>query len=99
MVGREVLFLVDKKKSQPGEVVLSVDQLSAENDRGLPALRDVSLQVHAGEILGIAGVAGNGQRELAEKLTRVGQPPSGKKLFSNMALGAHTDWMEVRQRH
>ena len=98
MVGREVLFLVQKKKSQPGEVVLSVDQLSAENDRGLPALRDVSLQVHAGEILGIAGVAGNGQRELAEILTGLRQPTSGKMLFSNIPLDAHTDWMEVGQR-
>jgi general nucleoside transport system ATP-binding protein len=98
MVGREVLFLVQKKKSQPGEVILSVDQLSAENDRGLPALRDVSLQVHAGEILGIAGVAGNGQRELAEILTGLRQPTSGKMLFNNVPLDAHTDWMEVGQR-
>jgi ABC-type uncharacterized transport system ATPase subunit len=98
MVGREVLFLVEKKKSQPGEVVLSVDQLSAENDRGLPALREVSLQVHAGEILGIAGVAGNGQRELAEILTGLRQPTSGKMLFSNVPLNAHTDWLEVGQR-
>src|SRR6266508_862890 len=59
MVGRDVLFLVDKKKSKPGNVVLSVENVCAENDRGLPGLRSVSLQVRAGEILGIAGVAGN----------------------------------------
>jgi len=98
MVGREVLFLVEKKKAKPGHVVLSVDKLGAENDRGLPALRDVSLQVCAGEILGIAGVAGNGQRELAEVLTGLRQPTSGKLLFGNLPLDAHTNWMEVGQK-
>jgi ABC-type uncharacterized transport system ATPase subunit len=95
MVGREVLFLVEKKKAHPGEVVLSVDKLCAENDRGLPALRDISLQVRAGEILGIAGVAGNGQRELAEVLTGLRVPTSGKMLFGDISLDSHTDWMEV----
>jgi len=98
MVGREVLFLVEKKKAKPGHIVLSVDKLGAENDRGLPALRDVSLQVCAGEILGIAGVAGNGQRELAEVLTGLRQPTSGKLLFGNLPLDAHTNWMEVGQK-
>jgi len=98
MVGRDVLFLLEKKKAQPGDVVLSVDKLCAENDRGLPGLRDVSLQVRAGEILGIAGVAGNGQRELAEVLTGLRQPTSGKLLFGNMTLDGHTNWMEVGQK-
>jgi ABC-type uncharacterized transport system ATPase subunit len=98
MVGREVLFLLEKKKSQPGHVVLSVDNLCAENDRGLPALRDLSLQVRAGEILGIAGVAGNGQRELAEVLTGLRQPTSGKLLFGNLPLDANTNWMEVGKK-
>jgi general nucleoside transport system ATP-binding protein len=98
MVGREVLFLITKKKSQPGEVVLSVENLCGENERGLPALRDVSLQVRAGEILGIAGVAGNGQRELAEVLTGLRHHTSGKLLFGNVPLDAHTNWMEVGQK-
>src|SRR5215216_697504 len=98
MVGRDVLFLVQKTKAQPGEVVLAVDNLCAENDRGLPALRDVSLQVCAGEILGIAGVAGNGQRELAEVLTGLRQPTAGKALFGDIPLDSHTDWMEVGQK-
>jgi general nucleoside transport system ATP-binding protein len=98
MVGREVLFLVEKKKVKPGHVVLSVDKLFAENDRGLPALRDLSLQVRAGEILGIAGVAGNGQRELAEVLTGLRQPISGELLFENVPLGTHTNWMKVGQK-
>jgi simple sugar transport system ATP-binding protein len=69
MVGREVLFYVDKAPCQPGPVALDIASVSAENDRGLPALRDISLRVRAGEIVGVAGVAGNGQRELAEVIT------------------------------
>lgn len=69
MVGRTVLLTVDKAPAEPGDVVLDVVGLSAENDIGLPAVRDVSLQVRAGEILGIAGVEGNGQRELVQALT------------------------------
>ena len=68
MVGREVVFRIDKKQVEPGEVVLSVKDLRAENDKGLPALRGVSLEVREGEIVGLAGVAGNGQSELAETL-------------------------------
>jgi simple sugar transport system ATP-binding protein len=69
MVGRSVLLTVDKQPAQAGDVVLDVVDLSANNDIGLPAVRDVSLQVRAGEILGIAGVEGNGQRELVQALT------------------------------
>lgn len=98
MVGRDVLFLVEKKKSEPGDVVLSVEKLCAQNDRGLPAIRDLSLQVRSGEILGIAGVAGNGQRELAEVLTGLRVPTSGKIIFENNALDTHTNWLEIGQK-
>jgi general nucleoside transport system ATP-binding protein len=66
MVGREVLFQLDKAPAQPGDVRLALDHVQALDDKFLPALRDVSISVRSGEILGIAGVAGNGQRELAE---------------------------------
>ncbi|MFM9049963.1 MAG: ABC transporter ATP-binding protein [Actinomycetota bacterium] len=69
MVGRGVLLQVDKQAARPQEVILDVQGLSATDDLGLPAVRDVSLQVRAGEILGIAGVEGNGQRELVQALT------------------------------
>ncbi len=69
MVGREVLFHLSKKARRPGRVVLEVEELEALNDKGLPALRGISFTIHEGEILGIAGVAGNGQRELAEVIT------------------------------
>ncbi len=68
MVGREVLFRIEKKPAKAGEVVMEVEDLQAEDDKGLPALKGVSLQVRSGEILGLAGVAGNGQRELAQAI-------------------------------
>lgn len=64
MVGREILFCVEKKEAVPGEVVLELDNVRAFDDKGLPALKGINLTVRAGEIVGIAGVAGNGQREL-----------------------------------
>jgi len=77
MVGREVLFHIEKKAVPPGEVVLEVQDLHALSDRGLPALKGVSFSVRRGEILGIAGVAGNGQRELAEVLTGLRKATGG----------------------
>jgi ABC-type uncharacterized transport system ATPase subunit len=69
MVGRDVVFTVEKKPHDPGAVVLEVNKVSAENDKGVPALRSLSLEIRSGEILGIAGVAGNGQTELAQVIS------------------------------
>ena len=69
MVGREVLLRVDKKPAEPGEPLLKVADLSVLDDRGLEAVRDVTFDVRAGEIVGIAGVDGNGQSELIDALT------------------------------
>lgn len=66
MVGREVLFRLEKPECRPGEPRLRLVDVEALNNKGLPALRKLSLTVRSGEIVGIAGVAGNGQRELAE---------------------------------
>ena len=68
MVGRKVLLRVDKTPATPGEVVLDVKNLKVVNDQGVERLRGIDLQVRAGEVLGIAGVAGNGQSELLEVL-------------------------------
>lgn len=69
MVGREVIFNLQRSLLQPGAPVLEVKDVHAENDKGLPALQGISLTIRQGEILGLAGVAGNGQRELAEVVT------------------------------
>ncbi len=69
MVGRPVLFDFDRTKTQIGDVCLRLEDLQVRNERGALAVKGVSLEVRAGEILGIAGVAGNGQRELAEAIT------------------------------
>lgn len=78
MVGREVILKVDKRKAKPGEVVLEVENLRVTDDRGLEAVKDVSLEVRAGEVLGVAGVQGNGQTELVEALTGLRKIDSGK---------------------
>lgn len=69
MVGRTVVFAVKKKPQKPGDVILSVKEVYAENNKGISALNGVSLDVRSGEILGVAGVSGNGQSELAEVIT------------------------------
>ncbi len=78
MVGREVLFLVEKAPAQPGPEVLAIENLACQNDRGLPALRELSLTVRVGEVVGLAGVAGNGQTELAEVITGVRPASAGR---------------------
>jgi simple sugar transport system ATP-binding protein len=79
MVGRDVILRVSKGPAHPGEARLAVRDLTARSDRGLPALRGVSLEVHSGEILGIAGVAGNGQTELEEVIAGL-RPATGGEV-------------------
>jgi ABC-type uncharacterized transport system ATPase subunit len=69
MVGREVILTVDKEPARPQDVVLKVENLRAEDDRHQPVVNGVNLKVRAGEVLGVAGVQGNGQTELVEVLT------------------------------
>ena len=78
MVGREVLLRVDKTPSQPKEPLLTVENLTVLDDRELEAVRDVSFEVRAGEIVGIAGVDGNGQTELIDALTGLRKTQSGR---------------------
>ena len=65
MVGRDVLMELPERQGEPGDVVLSVKNLSVNNERGLTAVDDISFEVHEREVVGIAGVSGNGQTELA----------------------------------
>jgi ABC-type uncharacterized transport system ATPase subunit len=78
MVGREVLLRVGKTAAEPGEPLLTVEDLRVLDERKLEAVRGISLEVRAGEIVGIAGVDGNGQSELVEAITGLRRPESGR---------------------
>jgi ABC-type uncharacterized transport system ATPase subunit len=78
MVGREVLLRVEKKPAEPGEPLLEVENLWVEDDRGLTAVKGVSFQVRAGEIVGLAGVDANGQSELIDAITGLRRVRDGK---------------------
>ena len=82
MVGREVILSVDKGAAQAGDEVLVLSDVEVNNDRDLPAVRGVSLSVRAGEILGVAGVQGNGQSELLEALTGLRELLGGSVLIN-----------------
>lgn len=87
MVGREVVLRVSKSKNKPGDVMLSVQDLVVEDERGVQALGGVNLDVRAGEIYGIAGIEGNGQTELVEAITGLRGVRSGDvKLLKKSLL-------------
>ncbi len=98
MVGREVGFAPDHDQVEIEEVRLQLDRVACGSDRGTPGLRGVSLEVRSGEILGIAGVSGNGQGELAESVTGLRKITGGKVFLegqeiTNLAPGEITDRM------
>ncbi len=95
MVGREVGFAPERGSVKVGEVRLQLDQVACGSDRGTPGLRGISLDVHSGEILGLAGVSGNGQRELAETITGLRNVTGGHiflegREITNLAPGEIT---------
>lgn len=94
MVGRHVSFKVDKKEGTPGEVVLKIDSLSVKNNRKVMGLKDFSLEVRTGEIVGIAGVEGNGQTELIEAITGLRKAESGSIQID----GTEITSLPVRER-
>jgi len=100
MVGRKVLLRVDKKPAAPGAPVLEVENLEVTDEHGVERLRGISFEVHAGEILGIAGVAGNGQSELLHVLG--GYMPARGAIRVNGAeidlSGARSDGQTRRAR-
>ncbi len=95
MVGRDVVFSVEKKPKTPGHPVLDVQDVYAENDKGLPALAGVSLQVRSGEIVGIAGVAGNGQRELSQVIAGL-RECTGSVKINGEEVGNHPPIKAIR---
>jgi len=94
MVGREVLLRVDRRPVETGAVRLRLSDVWAEGDRGLPAVRGVDLEVRAGEILGIAGVSGNGQRELAEAIAGLRRTARGRIALDDVEV---TGWEPERR--
>ncbi len=82
MVGRDVLLRVDKEPASPGEPLLRIEDLGVLDNRNLEAVRGVSFDVHAGEIVGIAGVDGNGQSELIDAITGLRRPRSGRIIVA-----------------
>ena len=98
MVGRRVLLHVEKGKANPGEVVLEVNNLVWRDRKGTPRVDGVSFTVRKGEIVGIAGVSGNGQSELLDVITGIAKATSGTVLFEGEDITALNDPSELRKR-
>jgi simple sugar transport system ATP-binding protein len=83
MVGRSVSFKTEKKPADPQELVLSVQGLVVKENRGVEAVKNLNLEVRAGEVVGIAGIDGNGQSELIQAITGLRKVESGKVILSD----------------
>ncbi|EAP98058.1 ABC transporter, ATP-binding protein [Janibacter sp. HTCC2649] len=90
MVGRDVVLRIDKAEATPGDTVLSIKGLQVKDDRGLGAVNGLDLDVRAGEIVGLAGIEGNGQRELVESIA--GMRPS---IAGSVHLGSGSDSVDI----
>jgi simple sugar transport system ATP-binding protein len=90
MVGRDVQLVVDKTPPHPGEVALRIADLTVTDDRGSVTVKDLSLDVHAGEIVGVAGVQGNGQEQLVEALLGLRPPEAGSITLNGTELVGRT---------
>lgn len=95
MVGRDISLTVEKSGSKPGKEVLELINVTLTDDYGRPLLDNVSMQVNAGEIVGIAGIQGNGQTELVEAITGLVTLAAGQILFQNVNISATSP----RERH
>lgn len=96
MVGRHVLLEVEKQPAKPGEVVLDLKNVSWKDRKGVTRVDNVSFQVRKGEIVGIAGVSGNGQSELLDCVSGITRPSSGQIIFEGKDIGILGDPAHVR---
>lgn len=90
MVGREVIFRVERAEVERGQTVLEVENLSAASDKGVLALNEVSFSIREGEIFGVAGISGNGQRELVEVLAGLREARGGRVLLDGADITSAT---------
>jgi len=99
MVGRSVLVNIQYPKGNPKHIALSAEKVSVTDKRGFDSLKNVSFDLHAGEILGIAGISGNGQSELLSVLSGIIQPAAGQFKIAEELFDAthHADPQKVRQ--
>lgn len=86
MVGRDVLFNFPENTKEPGKIKYSIKKICAKNDKGLPALEDFCLDIRENEVIGLAGVDGNGQKELCEVLTGLRKADSGEILLNDKEI-------------
>jgi ABC-type uncharacterized transport system ATPase subunit len=97
MVGRRVLLHVDKGPAKPREVVLDVRNVTWKDKKGIARVDNVSFTVRAGEIVGIAGVSGNGQSELLDVISGITRPTSGEIIFEGKSIGQLADPRHLRE--
>lgn len=98
MVGRRVLMRVDKTPAKPADIALDVQSLTVIDQRGIPVVHDLSLCVRRGEILGLAGVAGNGQSELLETIAGITRPSAGDIILNGVKVSADANRDPAKMR-
>ena len=97
MVGRSVLLRINKSKTQRGDVVFKVENLTVKDDLDVTRVKNVNLEIHAGEILGLAGVTGNGQTELLEALSGIRKVESGEIYLNGEKISDSSDLLNPRE--
>ena len=97
MVGRSVLLRINKTEAQKGDVVFKVKNLEVEDDLGVTRVKNVNFEIHAGEILGLAGVTGNGQTELLEALSGIRKIESGEIELFNESISDSNNHLNPRE--
>ena len=97
MVGRSVLLRINKSKTQRGDVVFKVKNLTVKDDLDVTRVKNVNLEIHAGEILGLAGVTGNGQTELLEALSGIRKVESGEIYLNGEKISDSSDLLNPRE--
>ena len=98
MVGRKVLISIKKPSSKKGKSILEVETVSHESKDGVNVLKDISFNLKEGEILGIAGVAGNGQSELLDILSGIETLQKGQMTINDKTISSYQEWNSKKAR-